>query len=372
MWRLCNTIKNTQNWWVFSDSQWFFELQSLAICDFKVAAIRAMKPLKGPAAPVSVSSKRCSPPKLFWLTQFWRILVIADTFSEKTFGRYRQGRVNCQGFRTPSCLSKGALQGGVAATLASVALRCATIVVDLIQAPSNFRCSWACGEGTTDDFVDSKELGAVWPTFLWSRNSRVFALHDLIIIAQNWLNSLKYGESRLNLKEEKTDKIGLKIGTENFALNQGQKGTTKNTFDKECAEFFWVNFLVWLGSLASKTLFLSGQRPPTFQKILWCCSCDFLALWVDRRSGKTTPRRKVEEAMPKRGTGPLVEPLYNFPKRSRQGSHCAPWMGKLTNRQSLALSGCGQLLETISKEGYWGRSKRGHGKWRNSCAIVTQ
>ena len=25
-----------------------------------------------------------------------------------------------------------------------------------------------------------------------------------------------------------------------------------------------------------------------------------------------------------------------------------------------------------SKEGYWGQSKRGHGKWRNSCAIFTQ
>ena len=30
------------------------------------------------------------------------------------------------------------------------------------------------------------------------------------------------------------------------------------------------------------------------------------------------------------------------------------------------------LKTRCSKEGYWGRSKRGHGKWRNSCAIATQ
>ena len=55
VWRFWNTIKTTQDWWipspkswlqrVLSDSQWFFELrlQSLAICDFKVAAIRVTK-----------------------------------------------------------------------------------------------------------------------------------------------------------------------------------------------------------------------------------------------------------------------------------------------------------------------------------------
>ena len=31
-----------------------------------------------------------------------------------------------------------------------------------------------------------------------------------------------------------------------------------------------------------------------------------------------------------------------------------------------------RLYELNSKEGYWGRSKRDHGKWRNSCVIVTQ
>ena len=57
MWRFWNTLKTTQNWrflspkiWlqrVFSESQWFLELrlQSLAICDFEVAAIRASENL---------------------------------------------------------------------------------------------------------------------------------------------------------------------------------------------------------------------------------------------------------------------------------------------------------------------------------------
>ena len=58
-----------------------------------------------------------------------------------------------------------------------------------------------------------------------------------------------------------------------------RKGTTKKLCDKDFAER-WGELS---GAIRLKTLVLlgnDGKTPRIVQKILWCCSCDFLVLWV--------------------------------------------------------------------------------------------
>ena len=58
-----------------------------------------------------------------------------------------------------------------------------------------------------------------------------------------------------------------------------EKGTTKKLCDKDFAERSGELF----GAICLKTLVLleSDRSPPRIvQKILWCCSREFLVLWV--------------------------------------------------------------------------------------------
>ena len=69
---------------------------------------------------------------------------------------------------------------------------------------------------------------------------------------------------------------------------------------------------------------------------------------------------------------PLVGP-WRGPFRKKEG----PELYRGQRNSGRALAGKSPSLSRVwrlpaSKEGYWGRSKRGRGKWRNSCAIVTQ
>ena len=66
--------------------------------------------------------------QISWGFHAWQWYRICYTSPQEALSH--PSRVNCQGCRTSSCLSKGvALQGGVATTLASIALHCATMVV---------------------------------------------------------------------------------------------------------------------------------------------------------------------------------------------------------------------------------------------------
>ena len=63
------------------------------------------------------------------------------------------------------------------------------------------------------------------------------------------------------------------------ALIGDRKGTTKKLCDKDFAERSGE----LSGAICLKTLVLLGNDPVTpriVQKILWCCSCNFLALWL--------------------------------------------------------------------------------------------
>ena len=74
------------------------------------------------------------------------------------------------------------------------------------------------------------------------------------------------------------------ISTVLSAEKRDRKGTPKNLRDKDFGELSGE----LSGAICLKTLVFIGQSPRTVQKILWCCSCDSLALgcfslWVDKR-----------------------------------------------------------------------------------------
>ena len=86
-------------------------------------------------------------------------------------------------------------------------------------------------------------------------------------------------------KQEHVNKFCLSLGNlKNVCVPHFVGLGTEKVPQRKCATKIlpnvWANFLV---RLASNPLFcwVMTRQPPAFvQKNLWCCSCDFLALWV--------------------------------------------------------------------------------------------